>query len=63
VGPDLDQARALHGIDLGTWRPPARATLSDADRTQVRRTAAALLPPSDRREAEVETVLAAFPAG
>ena len=62
VTPDIAAARTLHGIDLSDWHPPARATLSEADRTQVRAAARALLPASDRLTAEVEAVLAAFPA-
>jgi hypothetical protein len=63
VGPDLAEVQARHGIDLGEWRAPPRATLSEAERTQVRDAARTLLPASDGLEAEVEAVLAAFPAG
>lgn len=61
VTPDLQAARERYGIDLSDWHPPAPAALSETDRAQVRSAAQALLPASERREAEVEAVLAAFP--
>ncbi|NKX46227.1 hypothetical protein [Roseicyclus persicicus] len=62
VTPDLEAARDRHGVDLTAWTRPPRATLSEADRAQIRQVAEAFLPASDRRAAEIEAVMAAFPA-